>query len=244
MRHRFAFPPALFLTLALSFTAASSWADAFPPIQEFSDAAQVIAPSNAVLATCSVGETRPPAISSGGGFVVPGLTFYTLLNPADCPACNTGLLVLRTANFRARTLSGVCTFTVEVTILGSQAGPACIVPDPSHVICGPVNLDITSPGTAAFTASVPLPANCCISTTAFLRVRLLTTGGCAAGQPSWGTASGGCISCRSFMEGPGLPFTDACGFLNANPVQWVDADCCDPTPNLRGTWGRVKMLYR
>ena len=29
-----------------------------------------------------------------------------------------------------------------------------------------------------------------------------------------------------------------------NPNMYVDAACCESTPAIRGTWGRMKTLYR
>ncbi|HEY2954786.1 MAG TPA: hypothetical protein VGK89_06020 [Candidatus Eisenbacteria bacterium] len=191
-----------------------------------------------------MGETRAATVNQSPGQVV-GLTFQTLLNPADCSSCASGALLLRAANFRVRTVTTVCTFSVEVTIVGAKTGSGCALePDPSVVLCGPVVADITSPSTLSFTASVPLPANCCITGPAFLRIRLLSAGNCASpSSPFWGFA-GPCISCRSFIEDPPSPQGEACadGWA-ANPVQWVDADCCDPTPSLHRTWGSLKTLY-
>jgi len=197
----------------------------------------------AVMATCSVGETRVLGAVNGSFGLSPGLTYYTLLDPASCSACSGGVM-LRSVSFRVRT-NTVCSFPVEVSIVGARSGPGCREPDPAAVRCGPVAADIAPPSTANDFASVPLPGDCCIDQVAFLRIRLVSTGTCTGLDPFWGFASfNTCVDCRSFIELPPSPPFDACTQGFGNPLQWVEADCCSSTPVLRGSWGQLKVLYR
>jgi len=233
-RYRFLLP------CILALIATSAWGGEIQQLPE-PGSDQLGPGSPGVMATCTVGETRAATVNVGYG-AAPGVEFYTLLNPADCSACPSGLLQLRAANFRARTPSGVCTFTIEVSIVEAKAGPACTLePDPSHLVCAPVTASITSPSTLTFTGSVPLPTNCCLSRPAFLRIRTVSAGSC--GTVFWGHTSP-CVPCRSFVQTTSTPLTEACALGLGNPTQSVDADCCDPTPGLHGTWGQLKMLYR
>lgn len=229
----------LVLPCFLALVASAAWGG---EIQILPESAPGVAPPS-VTAACAVGETRPGVINLL--FAPPEITHYTLLDPASCSTCTGGSLLLRAANFRVRTNIVVCTFSVEVTIIGAATGSACpLEPDPSVVLCGPVVADITSPSTATFTASVPLPGACCITRPAFLRIKVLSTGTCTSNRPAWSFTRGTCRLCSSFALVPDEPLNDLCALGLGNPVHWVDADCCDPTPSLRGTWGQLKTLYR
>lgn len=249
MRRRYVPARLLIVPCLLALVASTSWASRSIQILPEPQSLQNETGSPGVLATCTVGET-----GLGNGGVLdsnPGQSFYTLLEPASCSACPSGVLILRTANFRIRELVFVppnmafpCNlpFSVEVSIVGTKTGSTCTLePDSNLVLCGPVAATITPPGTTSFNASVALPVSCCISRPAFLRIRLVQT----SCDMSWGFTFA-CTPCRSFWANPSsFPGTEeACAFVGSNWRQWVDADCCDPTPSRQGTWGRLKTLYR
>ena len=205
-----------------------------------------------VAAPCSLGEKLhgPPGTSVDFGTLLP--TFYTRLDPDSCSGCG-GAVVLRNARFRVESRGPSCTFSVEVTIIGARPGPACALePDPGVVLCGPVPADVTIPlaPPRAYDASVPLRGDCCIDQPVFLRVRLVSKGACV-GDPLPGVfwfyyGLDLCKPCLSFMEAETIPLHDTCTetFVLGNPIQWVDAECCDRTPTQRGTWGQLKSHYR
>ena len=252
MYERYAFAVLIVGSSFLAVTASTSRAERIP--------VQAASPSSpfVVAEPCSLGEKLhgPPGTSID--FTNdPGLTFYTLLDPDSCSGCSGNSLVLRAARFRVESRGASCTFSVEVTILGARPGAGCpLEPDPRVVLCGPVPADITIPlaPPRAYDASVPLPGSCCIDRPAFLRVKLVSRGTCNPEPPNqflpgiyWFCHGlDACVPCMSFMESDVTPFHDTCqpGSIVGNPVQWVDAECCDLTPTQHRTWGQVKTHYR
>jgi hypothetical protein len=234
---------------ALAFAAELSWGG---PILGPHELHVLRSPAAVAAVACSLTYLPPVGGLTSGSFEVDGITYYTLLDPASCASCGGTALVLRAAGFWVMTRFTPlgCSFTIDVTILGSRPGPACLLPDTDVVLCGPVPAVITTPDRNRYETSVPLPGGCCIEQPAFLRIRLLSHGSCDPRSPFWfsgGQATMNCTPCLQFRSGPGIPFDDVCvdsGGSGGNYLQWAEADCCDATPIRHESWGRVKILYR
>ena len=122
--------------------------------------------------------------------------------------------------------------------------PNCAVPIPGQYICQPVayNLAVTAAGNYDFT--MPLNSGCCITEKAFLVVTFTGAGTCTT-LPRLITTEV-CDNCTSYNVYPPSGFDDLCADIGfpGSPVMYVDAACCDVVPAQRGTWGRLKTMYR
>ncbi len=180
---------------------------------------------------------------------------YTLLRPSTCLGCPAPQsLDLRSTTFRVRWGSGSCPtagFDVELSIVGTTTGgaPGCLVPDPTNVLCGPTLHSLTPPVPAApQIVTLPLPSGCCINQPAFLRVRYLNLTGVPPCVPITNTDGVSCDPCEQYyttLNGAPTP-TDPCPQGGSVQQQWfsVDAECCQATPTLPASWGKLKSLYR
>jgi len=172
---------------------------------------------------------------------------YQLVRLSDCPNCINGVLLLNSITFRSRTGGDPsCTYPVEVTVVGVVDG-ACPAPDVNRVLCGPFNVDVTVTSSLS-NIVVPLPANCCVSEDVYVRIRWLTNETCGSGglQPAHQVGAETCVPCaqyfRTLSAFPAL--TDVCAVYSTGIYLSVDVDCCDPTPVLPDSWGRLKQIYR
>ena len=138
---------------------------------------------------------------------------------------------------------------VSVAVVAADlTNPLCPVPVPGQYICGPVNYSIGDLPLGNYNFTFALPSGCCITQKAFLMITFPAKGTCTT-LP--GTllprliATDGCVGCVSYNVYPG-GFDELCGASHfpGNPNMYVDAACCDIVPAMRGTWGRVKTLYR
>jgi hypothetical protein len=173
-------------------------------------------------------------------------TFY-LVQPEVCPVCTpTQCLQLNSITLKLR-MWAACTFQVQVSVVGTQ-GTSCLAPNELDVICGPTVVDVTSPGTGSFNATIPLPAGRCITDPVFVGVRFLNPESCNNQAP--GITAGGlrpCATCRTYASTHDYPELWAqCDPVYGGDNLWysVDADCQAPVPALRQSWGQLRMLYR
>jgi hypothetical protein len=201
---------------------------------------------NSTAAACKVGENGVPAILVDY-FFPPQDEYLTLLDPASCAACPAPALLLTTAhaflNFRV-----ACSMSVTVRIVGAtQDASGCYMPDVNSVICPPVNYLLAPGAVGNFDFSMALPSGCCIDRPAFLSITVNSFGTCpntTAGRPRLIT-TGSCVPCRSWNFYPVGNEDELCSVgFPGNPIMNVDADCCQVTPTLPGSWGKVKTLYR
>ena len=189
---------------------------------------------------CFVGQTRRNTDFAGDDWT--NFTVYQLLDPASCAACGGAPLVLNQVIWWIRFhTAAVCPITFEVTIVASDHA-ACPRPDDSIVLCPSVTHVYQPTGSPPFFATVPLPAGCCIAEPAFVRVRIVDTGGCGI---TLGLGMGQCAGpCLSYTTGPEYPFQDSCDLFGVAPSINVAADCCTPTPARPRSWGGLKLIYR
>ena len=192
---------------------------------------------------CTLGETHAANVSLNQ-IDLTGFTVYQLLDPVECAACSGGLS-LDQATWRLRYFgTAQCALTFELTIVASD-GASCPKPDTTHVICAPMTFVYTPTGNASPTITVPLPAGCCITVPAFIRWRVVNTGGCGVTQLGFfAYAPGFAVPCRSYASSPVFPFDDSTNNLGMYPTIAVAAQCCSPTPTRTHTWGGLKLRYR
>ena len=243
---------AVLLLTAFVCTASSAFAAHKPipqstPLVSGTSIAGVKLGPNSVQSTCTLGVTGAPAYIVN--YVLPpNDQYYTLVNPADCAACGGGPVTALDANvylnFRA-----TCSQTISVGIYGLLPGTACPTPDPNQVLCPPINYTLTPPAPGNYLFTMALPAGCCISGPAFLKIefvdaapgcdqsttvpRLITTADCSAACSSWNIYPAG---------GPDDLCVDI-GFPG-QPNMSLDVDCCNSTPTIKHSWGSLKSTYR
>ncbi|HYM81033.1 MAG TPA: hypothetical protein VEY91_06435 [Candidatus Limnocylindria bacterium] len=203
-------------------------------------------------APCQLGEIRPTASTVSGYLAPPDDAYFTLLNPAACASCTgPGGVIITTAHV-VLGFNPICTISVEVSIVSDGGVPGCPEPNVNDVLCGPVTYALTPAATGTTDFSLALPQACCITQNAFLKVKFLTNGTCnpPGGNPSIGAAATPCNTCFSYNDNPAFGFVDICtdffwpSAQAGNPKMYVDADCCNGTSDLHGSWGRLKTLYR
>jgi hypothetical protein len=178
-------------------------------------------------------------------FLPPDDTYYTFLDKDACPSCSgPGGLILTNAHMWVY-YPEACALFVEVSIVGANnADPSCPVPDLSNVICAPLPyvLDPTL-GPGLYDWSMALPNACCITSDAFLAIKVTGFGACTSYAPQLVTDDV-CDPCHSWnFYGPYVDEACEIGFPG-NYSHYVESDCCESTPTNVGSWGRVKTLYR
>jgi len=200
-------------------------------------------PAGANAASCTVGETGTPT-TSYNLLDLRDLTAYQLIDAADCAACSGGALVPVQLRWQIRYYTSLCPLTFEVTIVASDHG-TCPRPDTTLVLCPPFTSVYAASGSAPHVATIPFPPGCCLDGPAFVRVRIIDTGGCGFGTLAFFARSCSItVPCRSYVSFAGTPLDDACTVLGDSPTIAVDASCCASTPARRTSWGGLKLHYR
>lgn len=171
----------------------------------------------------------------------------TLVDPQSCACPLASSIVLRTVSFRVRWFEA-CSATAEVSVVGSTGG-ACPAPDLGRVLCGPVSHPISSAGAVGVTYTLPMPDGCCIDEPAFVLVRFTGFELCGgANTPGLVISSVfSCTPCTQYASISNLfpALTQWCSIAESLHLWFsVEADCCDATPTLPGSWGRLKTIYR
>lgn len=244
MRHRYSILPLLVL-LALALVVTASHAARPAPVSEpLQGATQkfAVGTPQSMYVVCQLGVTGVPA------WIVdylapPSDAYYTLLDPAICGCPGAAGVLLSNAHV-ALNFGVACSLPISVGVVEADlTDPLCPVPVPGQYLCAPVNYTIAPPVAGNYDFVLALPAGCCITQKAFLEVTFLGAGTCTT-LPKLFTTDG-CDGCVSYNVYP-ASFDDLCVAIHfpGNPVMYVEAACCDITPAIRGTWGRVKTLYR
>jgi hypothetical protein len=205
---------------------------------------------NSVAAACQLG-VLPPAANAFGYILPPDDEYYTYVDPANCAACPGGFVPTNAHAWLYFTEP--CQIPAFVGIVNADlSDPNCPRPNPFDVICPDQGYVLTDNGILGdcIDFSLPLacsPANLCITHPVFLKIRF-EQGTCASSRPAFcGPPS--CTNCRQFNIYPGSPpgGDDLCALLSPyslyGAIMYVEGNCC-PVPNLPGSWGKVKTLYR
>jgi hypothetical protein len=244
MRHRHPlFSVLLLVALSLIATAslAAKPAVVSEPLQGTPLQFDVGAPQQMYVA-CQLGVTAAPAYIVSYLYP-PNDGYYTLLDPAACGCPGPAGVLLSNAH-AILNFPIACTIPVSVAVVAADlTDPLCPVPAPTQYLCPPVNFNLAPPAAGSYNFTFPLPSGCCITQKAFLVITFTGAGTCTT-LPNLITTDG-CTNCVSYNVYPG-GFDDLCldiGFPG-NPNMYVEAACCDIVPALRGTWGRMKTLYR
>ena len=245
MRHRYSILPILaLLALALVATASHAGKPALSRETLHGTLQRVVvaAPLN-VTAVCTLGITDPPMYYVDYLYP-PNDAYYTLLNPATCACTGAGGVLLSSGHILLN-FQQACSIPVTIAVVRADlTDPNCAVPIPGQYICQPVayNLAVTAAGNYDFT--MPLNSGCCITEKAFLVVTFTGAGTCTT-LPRLITTEV-CDNCTSYNVYPPSGFDDLCADIGfpGSPVMYVDAACCDVVPAQRGTWGRLKTMYR
>jgi len=173
----------------------------------------------------------------------------TLIDPASCLACPApASLDLNSVKFRLRWWNA-CSATAEVSVVGVTGAPGCPAPDLGNVLCAPVSYEIAGFSvTGGVEHTLAFPSACCIDGPAFVLVKFTGLLACAGTS----TSVGPIVSTLSPLPACTQYFSTSSSYPTLTDVNpslglplWVnvDADCCDPTPTLPGSWGRLKTLY-
>jgi hypothetical protein len=215
--------------LALAWAALPAGAAKSPPqVEPLGIVPPVAAPAAGVAATCVVGETHPP-VYSVNYLLPPDDAYYTLLDRSSCAACTEpGGVWLDSAHVRLH-FPVVCTQPVAISVVAAL-GDSCPIPDPSRVLCGVRNYDLTPPATGIFDFALPLASECGLVGKAFLCVNFVSAGaGCSsiADQPRLVTTDS-CRACRSYNVYRG-GFDDLCAvYFPGNLVMSAGVSACAP----------------
>jgi hypothetical protein len=247
MQHRYSLLPVLLLaalSLGVTVSHAAKPTRVVTPLLGTPRKADVSTPQR-VNAICQLGVTGAPASIVDGYILPPDDQYYTLMDPAACGCNGEGGVLLSNAHVLLSMPVAGCTIPMSVAVVQADlSNPNCPVPMPGHYIGQPAvfNLSVAEAGSYDFT--FPLDAGVCITEKAFLLVTFLTNGDCGEGNVPGLITTDTCDPCVSWNVYPGN-FDDLCdnGFPG-NPVMSVEAACCTSVPAGRGTWGRLKTLYR
>lgn len=204
-----------------------------------------VAETQAPAGACLLGVAGTPT-GDIGYIIPPDDVYFVLLDPRTCPTCPPGGQVLGSARMSLK-FTGACQIPVTVSIVPAlEASPGCLEPDrEAQPLCGPVEQMISDGGTigSCLEAVVALPAGCCITGPAFLRVEF-DQGTCPSAEPQFCILDA-CTTCTEYNLFPNSPnLDDLCVVLNRGIIMYADAQCCSTTPTLPGSWGRLKTLYR
>jgi hypothetical protein len=244
MRRRYSLI-AVLLMVALSLVVTASHAarpTAVPELLQGTPQKVDVGTPQKMYVACQLGVTAPPAFLVNYIYP-PDDAYYTLLDPATCGCSGPSGVLLSNAHVMLR-FPMVCSIPVSVAVVAADlTDPLCPVPVPGQYICGPVNYNLAPTAIGNYDFTFALPEGCCITQKAFLVVTFPAAGTCTT-LPLLITTDG-CDPCVSYNVYPGGS-ADLCvdiGFPG-NPNMYVEAACCDIVPAIRGTWGRVKTLYR
>ena len=121
------------------------------------------------------------------------------------------------------------------------------VGDPTTKLCAPIAYTLGAPAAGNYIFNLPMPANCCITSKAFLEINFVAGGaGCSTSttRPRLITDQS-CDPCTSYNIYP-AGNDDLCADVGfpGNPIMYVDGDCCSTTPADHATWGQLKGMYR
>ena len=238
---------ALVLTASLAL-AASKPAPVATPITNGTGISVLKFGSPSTNATCTLGNTNAPTTIIDYVFP-PNDRYYTFVDPSACSACNSGPVQALAAHFYLN-FRTTCNQVMSVGVYGVTGDAACYFPDETHEICSPVNVTVTPPAPGNYNINVALPAGCCFTGPAFLKVEFVNAAvGCGsngANYPRLITDSDCTGPCLSWNIWPGGGPDDLCvdiGFPG-RPVMNLDVDCCAVTPTQKHSWGSVKSIYR
>jgi hypothetical protein len=245
MRHRCSLLPILLLVALFSLVAMASHAARPAAVSEpllGTPQRFVVGTPQEMYVVCQLGVTRP------GAYLVdylypPNDAYFTLLVPENC-ACPGPNGVLLSNAHALLNFQMACSIPVSVGVVAADlTDPLCPVPVPGQYICAPVNYNLAPAAAGNYNFAFALPSGCCITQKAFLVITFTGAGTCTT-LPRLITTDG-CDPCVSYNVYP-AGFDDLCADIGfpGNPNMYVEAACCDIVPALRGTWGRVKTLYR
>ena len=236
-------PVLLLLSLALAATASHA-AKMTPSVEPLVGAPQRIiaaTPQN-VNTVCTLGVTDSPAWIVNY-ILPPDDKYLTLLDPTACGCTEPGGVLLSNAHILLN-FPVACSVPISIAVVPADlADPACPVPVAGAYLCAPVAYNVSVPAAGNYDVVLPMAVGCCITQKAFLEVTFLTAGTCNTMVRLITSAI--CNSCWSYNIYPGN-MDDLCVAIGfpGNPVMYVDGACCDAVPAMRGTWGRLKTLYR
>ena len=237
--------PALFAACLLSVTQSSA---AGPPlVQTIID--EVPVSVEAATGICTVEPAPPGGVSYTFGGGQKWNNFVWRIHPDACEACPfPQALAMESVSFRVRWL-GKCDAQVELSIIGATGPAACPQPDTTNVLCGPTLHPISSDAFAGLkTHTLPVPAGCCISQDAFVRIRFvsLLCDDVEVTELALNGTDAPCVNCEQYFGTTGFfaGLTDWC--VVNQPRLWTryTANCCAPVPTVPRSWGQVKTLYR
>ena len=194
---------------------------------------------------CTMGQATGAAVIVNY-LLPPNDAYYTLLDPAAC-TCPNGAIAVQMAHVFLN-YPVACSQPVTVSIVAAvDDGTGCLRPDPDTKLCAPIAYTLAAPAAGNYIFNLPMPANCCITSKAFLEINFVAGGaGCSTSttRPRLITDQS-CDPCTSYNIYP-AGNDDLCtdvGFPG-NPIMYVDGDCCSTTPAGHATWGQLKGMYR
>jgi hypothetical protein len=214
-----------------------------PSLQPLSGAPQHVQVARSLqrfLTTCTLGAVDPAGFYQDYLYP-PDDGYFTLLDPAGCSCAGQGGVLLTTAHVQLHFMDD-CTIPVRVGVVAAdESDPSCPTPLPGNYICSPTQYDLTGEADGDYDFALPLPTACCINQKAFLEITFLTAGTCA--QPPRLIVSMHCDPCAAWNYWAEY-LSDLCGPLVGDPMMYVDGACCSTVPATRGSWGRLKTMYR
>jgi len=144
-----------------------------------------------------------------------------------------------------------CQIPVTISLVPAYNNAGCYQPNPfDPPLCTPVQYLIDDSGTtgACVDYGLQMGFDCVFLGPAFLKV-VFDQGSCQNGRPAFCGPAGPCVNCHqwNYFPGASVPGDDLCSLLGGQGytgfIMNVDLTCfVDPT--LRGTWGKVKTIYR
>jgi hypothetical protein len=237
-------------TLLLALLATAAWAapkhaPEVTPYNSHAGAAKLQLGSPRVNATCTLGELGTPAYIVNYVFP-PDDQYYTFVDPSQCTQCNG--VVSAVEGWAFLNFPATCTQQMSVAIYGAINNGGCWQVNTDQPLCPETVYDVTPPAAGNYYIGLPIPAGCCISQPAFLKITFVNV---AAGCNSSSTiprliTTGACNGCESYNIYPGGGPDDLCADIGfpGNPVMYLDVDCCLGTPTHKHTWGALKSTYR
>lgn len=239
--------PTLALLAMLAPAAAAGPPRVFVELDEPGSAA----PEPGTPAVCRAGETRPSNINLGG-FVTPGLVFFTRLAPDSCAECGGEPVRITAAGIRLRAIVA-CSIALRVSIVAAAGTPECPRPDSSNVLCAAESFTVPIPaGRPSHEFLLPLVSPSCVRLPAFLEIQVVATD-CGYPDPLIGSTGFPspelCVACLQWMPAADAPgdLVDICDepqSIGLNLLMWAEAECCAATPTRPASWGAIKTRYR
>ena len=198
---------------------------------------------------CNLG-VLGPAVSAYSYILPPDDAYYTLIHPATCGGCQSGLRLLTFAHM-VLAFTAPCEIPVTISIVPAvDLGGGCLVPNPfAPPVCAPVEYVVSDGGVTGQCVDVALPVSvgCCIDGPVFLHIEF-DQGTCPSGKPLFcGPAACSYCTQYNFYPGAGARGDDLCAILSNNlkgNIMYVESTCCSPTSTAPGSWGKLKTLYR